>query len=126
MKKEGEKWGGILEIGLKSFYADKNFCKKFSDAKEIYYWELFVNDQGVGMSESVKTKIFDPFFTTKEVDKGTGQGLAIAHDVVTKKHNGTIKVDSVENEGTVFTISIPTQLPTVSNEERGQGSHKFN
>lgn len=70
MKEKGEKWGGVLEIGLRSFYADKRFCEKFPEAKEIFYWELFVNDDGIGMDESVRSKIFDPFFTTKDKEKG--------------------------------------------------------
>lgn len=59
------------------------------------------------MPPSVVDKIFDPFFTTKEVGRGTGQGLAIAHDIVTKKHNGSLEVSSEEGEGALFTIHLP-------------------
>jgi signal transduction histidine kinase len=52
-------------------------------------------------------KVFDPFFTTKGVGQGTGQGLAISHDVITRKHHGSIKVESVEGEGTTFTLLLP-------------------
>ena len=55
----------------------------------------------------VQQRIFDPFFTTKEVGKGTGQGLAIAHNVIVDKHGGTIKVASAPGEGTTFTIRLP-------------------
>lgn len=68
---------------------------------------ITIRDTGAGIPETVRDKIFDPFFTTKEVGRGTGQGLAIARDVVVGKHGGTIHVDSVVGEGTVFTIAIP-------------------
>src|SRR5688572_12825209 len=51
-----------------------------------------ISDTGCGMPPHIQQRIFDPFFTTKEVGKGTGQGLAIAHNVVVDKHGGSIKV----------------------------------
>ncbi|MFH0945073.1 MAG: PAS domain S-box protein [Planctomycetota bacterium] len=69
--------------------------------------EIRITDTGAGMPEGVKAKIFDPFFTTKEVGKGTGQGLSIAHNVITKKHGGTITVESEPGKGTIFTITLP-------------------
>ena len=59
------------------------------------------------MPPHVQQRIFDPFFTTKEVGKGTGQGLAIAHNVIVDKHGGTIKVASAPGAGTTFTIRLP-------------------
>ena len=70
-----------------------------------------VADTGKGMSEATRLKIFDPFFTTKEVGKGTGQGLAIVHDVVVVKHNGTIAVETKEGVGTTFLIRLPLDAP---------------
>ena len=66
-----------------------------------------VQDTGMGIPEKVRDKIFEPFFTTKEVGKGTGQGLAVSYDVVTRRHNGTIDLDSEEGKGTTFIIHIP-------------------
>jgi len=71
------------------------------------YVEIHISDTGAGMPESVKSRIFDPFYTTKKVGKGTGQGLAISHDVIVEKHNGTVTVKSVEDVGTTFIIRIP-------------------
>jgi two-component system, NtrC family, sensor kinase len=68
---------------------------------------LEIKDTGSGIPDEIKQKIFDPFFTTKEVGKGTGQGLAIAHTIIIKNHNGTIDVDSDLNQGTTFRIRIP-------------------
>ena len=66
-----------------------------------------MTDSGCGISKENLAKIFDPFFTTKEVGKGTGQGLTIAHDIVTNKHGGTLDVSSEEGIGTTFTITLP-------------------
>jgi two-component system sensor histidine kinase AtoS len=69
-----------------------------------------VRDTGRGISKVDLTKIFDPFFTTKE--KGMGLGLAVVHGII-KEHSGTIHVESEENVGTEFTISLPvTQIFT--------------
>jgi PAS domain S-box-containing protein len=66
-----------------------------------------ISDSGCGMPPHIQQRIFDPFFTTKEVGKGTGQGLAIAHNVVVDKHGGTIKVVSAPGAGTTFVIRLP-------------------
>ncbi|MEM9603566.1 MAG: ATP-binding protein [Pseudomonadota bacterium] len=70
-----------------------------------------IGDNGCGMPEDVKDKIFNPFFTTKEVGRGTGQGLAIAHDIVVKRHGGALRVESEEGVGTRFLIELPLGQP---------------
>jgi len=52
-------------------------------------------------------KTFDPFFTTKPTGQGTGLGLSLAYDIITKEHNGAIKVESKENKGSTFIINLP-------------------
>ncbi|NJN61960.1 MAG: PAS domain S-box protein [Coleofasciculaceae cyanobacterium RL_1_1] len=69
-----------------------------------------ISDNGVGISESTRKKIFDPFFTTKEIGKGTGMGMAIAHQIIVEKHKGTIQCHSIPNVGTEFEIEIPLVL----------------
>jgi len=69
--------------------------------------EICIRDNGKGMPASVREHIFDPFFTTKEMGKGTGQGLAIAHSVVTAKHQGELICESEEGSGASFTIRLP-------------------
>ncbi len=66
-----------------------------------------VKDNGVGMPEHIKEKIMQPFFTTKPTGEGTGLGLSLTYDMVVKGHGGTIKVNSVEGEGSEFTILLP-------------------
>ncbi len=69
--------------------------------------EIRIQDSGTGMPPHVVTRIFDPFFTTKAVGKGTGQGLAIAHQVIVVKHGGTIDVETTPGSGTTFVIRLP-------------------
>jgi two-component system, NtrC family, sensor kinase len=69
---------------------------------------ISIGDNGVGMSDEVKHKIFDPFYTTKEVGQGTGLGLAISVGII-HDHKGNIIVESTENIGTTFIITLPIQ-----------------
>ena len=62
---------------------------------------------GNGIPEAIKGKIFQPFFTTKPTGQGTGLGLSLAYDIVTKGHGGSLEVSSVPNEGTEFIIQLP-------------------
>jgi signal transduction histidine kinase len=68
--------------------------------------EIRIQDNGTGIPESLKAKIFQPFFTTKPTGQGTGLGLSLAYDIVTKGHGGTMQVETREGEGTVFIITI--------------------
>lgn len=69
--------------------------------------QITIADNGSGIPETVRSRIFDPFFTTKPIGKGTGLGLSISHQIVTEKHNGTMRCDSTPGEGTKFIIEIP-------------------
>ncbi len=82
---------------------------RISSSLEKKYAKIKIGDTGTGIPENIKTKIFDPFFTTKSVGKGTGQGLAIAYNVVTEKHGGTITLDTEVGQGTTFTIRLPLE-----------------
>jgi len=68
---------------------------------------LAVSDTGCGIAPEAIEKIFDPFYTTKEPGRGTGQGLSISHNIITKKHGGSFNVRSEVGQGTTFTISLP-------------------
>jgi two-component system, NtrC family, sensor kinase len=65
-----------------------------------------VKDNGIGMSESTKAKVFQPFFTTKPTGQGTGLGLSLAYDIVTKGHGGVFEVVSTEGVGTEFILKL--------------------
>ena len=58
------------------------------------------------MLESLKEKIFQPFITTKPTGSGTSLSLSLAYDIITKGHSGTLKVESVEGEGSEFVIGL--------------------
>ncbi|WP_041739841.1 AAA family ATPase [Calothrix sp. PCC 6303] len=68
-----------------------------------------IKDNGKGMTQEVKEHIFEHLYTTKGVGKGTGLGLAIAYQIITEKHGGTIDVKTSLGVGTEFTIVIPIQ-----------------
>jgi signal transduction histidine kinase len=79
---------------------------------------IVISDNGCGMPEENLPKIFEPFFTTKDGNKGTGLGLAITYGLV-KKLQGDITVKSKINEGTTFTITLPTQIQEELIEHEG-------
>jgi len=61
--------------------------------------EISVKDNGSGIPDKIKEKIFQPFFTTKPTGEGTGLGLSMSYDIVTKGHGGELKVETKEGEG---------------------------
>ncbi|HVE60545.1 MAG TPA: ATP-binding protein, partial [Chitinophagaceae bacterium] len=69
--------------------------------------EIRVIDNGNGIPENVLDKIFQPFFTTKPAGQGTGLGLSLSYDIITKGHGGHIKVKTKEGEFTEFIIQLP-------------------
>jgi CheY-like chemotaxis protein len=69
-----------------------------------------VKDTGMGIPRDIKDRIFDPFFTTKGF-QSTGLGLSVSYGII-NQHYGTIAVDSVEGEGTTFTIKLPSVKKT--------------
>lgn len=79
--------------------------------------EIKVKDDGVGIDQVTLSKIFDPFFTTKQGKGGTGLGLNIVFNIVTQTLNGRIAVSSELDQGTCFTINIPTELKDKDNNE---------
>lgn len=69
--------------------------------------EISVKDNGEGIHDSIKEKIFHPFFTTKPTGEGTGLGLSLSYDIVTKGHGGQLSLKTLAGEGTTFLIQIP-------------------
>lgn len=69
--------------------------------------EVTVKDNGPGIPEHALEKIFQPFFTTKPTGEGTGLGLSLSYDIITKGHGGELKVKTKEGEGARFTIALP-------------------
>lgn len=76
--------------------------------------EIRVIDNGTGIPESVKEKIFQPFFTTKPSGQGTGLGLSMSYDILTKGHGGDLTVETKVSDDlpkgqatTIFIVTLP-------------------
>ena len=80
----------------------ENVQRRLEDAIEIR-----VSDNGPGIPQQVREKVFEPFFTTKPTGSGTGLGLSMSYDIVTKGHGGTMEMESVEGKGAVFVVRLP-------------------
>ena len=70
--------------------------------------EICVRDNGLGIPQEVMDKIFQPFFTTKPTGQGTGLGLSLSYDIITKGHGGELKLQTQEGAFAEFIISIPS------------------
>ncbi|MGB5435104.1 MAG: ATP-binding protein, partial [Maribacter sp.] len=107
----------VLNLITNAFYAvnekkqkDNNFkpMVAVSTKKIGNQIRISVSDNGDGIPDKVKEKIFQPFFTTKPTGQGTGLGLSMSYDIITKGHGGELKVETKEGEGTTFIIQFPT------------------
>jgi signal transduction histidine kinase len=74
--------------------------------------QIDIADSGGGIPDAIAAKVFDPFFTTKEVGKGTGQGLAISHNIIVERHRGSLTFTSEPGVGTTFHIVLPVGGPS--------------
>lgn len=108
----------ILNIANNAFYAVKEKMKQsaaqayepkvvISSKKSRDEIEIRIKDNGMGIPRNVLGKIFQPFFTTKPTGQGTGLGLSLAYDIVTKGHGGQLAFVTDEGEGTEFIIQLP-------------------
>lgn len=71
---------------------------------------ISIADTGTGIPAEARAHVFDPFFTTKPVGQGTGQGLAIAHDIIVNKHGGSLSFETEPGVGTTFVVLLPLGL----------------
>ncbi len=69
--------------------------------------EIKVSDNGNGIPSNIADKIFQPFFTTKPTGQGTGLGLSLSYDIITKGHGGELKAESKAGEGSTFVMLLP-------------------
>ena len=68
---------------------------------------ISVKDNGPGIPQKILDKIFQPFFTTKPTGEGTGLGLSLAYDIVTKGHGGQLEAIATVTGGALFVITLP-------------------
>jgi two-component system NtrC family sensor kinase len=113
----------ILNLINNAFYAVNERQKKDKDSgykprvtlttrQEGKQVVIEVADNGTGMPDQVKEKIFQPFFTTKPTGEGTGLGLSLSYDIVTKGHGGTMQVETKEGVGTRFNVQLKSNDKT--------------
>jgi len=104
--------------GLKNYEPTVSIStKKSKDSIEIK-----VTDNGNGIPKGIKEKIFQPFFTTKPTGQGTGLGLSMSYDIITKGHGGKLQVETQENQGTTFTITLPIKNSKKADEHENISS----
>ncbi len=100
----------LLNLFNNAFYAasqSENPTIKVVTKQEKEYLIIEVNDNGKGIPNDILPKIFQPFFTTKPTGEGTGLGLSLSYDIITKGNNGKIEVLSEEGKGATFVIKLP-------------------
>ncbi len=106
----------ILNLIVNSAHAISNAAEKNGNGKgtitistrqEGDWARIAVADTGAGIPTEIRSRVFEPFFTTKEVGKGTGQGLALAHAAIVKRHQGQLWFESELGHGTTFFIRLP-------------------
>ncbi|WP_017660645.1 trifunctional serine/threonine-protein kinase/ATP-binding protein/sensor histidine kinase [Baaleninema simplex] len=97
--------------------------RSYQELKESPHWiaietelsedgeRVFVRiaDNGIGMSEEVRSNMFERQFTTKPVGKGTGLGLSISRQIIVEKHGGAIACHSELGKGTTFEMELPRE-----------------
>lgn len=85
---------------------DNMYDNKDNNLSENYgKWQLNIRDTGCGMSEETLKHVFTPYFTTKET--GAGLGLAMCRQII-ESHGGKIKAESAPNQGSIFTVILPS------------------
>ena len=97
---EGEGYSPTIDVNV-------SLAQHGADEGEL---SIAIADNGMGMTPEVKEKIFENFFTTKPAGQGTGLGMAITYEIITKNHNGKLLVDTEPKVGTTFTFIIPVKI----------------
>ena len=107
----------LLNLITNAFHAVNEQKEKAGDGYEPTVWiqtrktekgvEISVRDNGGGIPEAIRDKIFQPFFTTKPTGEGTGLGLSMSYDIVTKGHGGNLRVQTKAGTGSEFIVTLP-------------------
>jgi signal transduction histidine kinase len=107
----------ILNLLTNAFYAVNERKKsneegyqpivRFRTKRQGNRVQISIGDNGLGIPASIVEKVFQPFFTTKPAGEGTGLGLSLCYDMITKGNGGELKLETKEGEGTTFTINLP-------------------
>ena len=109
----------LLNLLTNAFHAVKERKASEAEGYEPTVWvktektpdgvQISVHDNGGGIPEPLRDKIFQPFFTTKPTGEGTGLGLSMSYDIVTKGHGGKMEMQSEIGKGTGFMVNLPAE-----------------
>ncbi len=107
----------LLNVFTNAFYAVQQKARSAGPAyhpevqvrtqREAGQVKIQIRDNGTGVPEAIRQKIFQPFFTTKPTGEGTGLGLSLSYDIITKGHGGTFALASEAGEFTELTLTLP-------------------
>jgi PAS domain S-box-containing protein len=97
---------GHVRIGVSPLRMAGLLCSGCRQSVDGRFVELFVEDDGQGMTAELMERIFEPFFSTKETGKGSGMGLAMVHGIV-HEHGGHVIVESSPGRGSRFRVVWP-------------------
>jgi signal transduction histidine kinase len=87
--------------------------------------EVQFADDGIGMSEDVQRRAFEPFFTTRRGRGGTGLGLHIVYNLVTRPLGGRLRLESQPGQGTSFIIRLPLVAPRSESADGSRAAPSF-
>jgi PAS domain S-box-containing protein len=109
----------ILNNGAHAMYETRNerpsqFILRVMSERDMVRVEI--EDNGPGMTDSVRRRIFEPFFTTKKVGLGTGLGLSVSYFIITEHHEGTLHAESSPGRGARFIIRLPVGVPRAAEQ----------
>lgn len=99
----------ILDNAVGAIKETGDIWIRMNEDKENKNLIIEIEDNGIGMDEETSRKVFNPFFTTKPVGQGTGLGMSITYKII-KNHQGNIRVESKQNVGTKFIITLPINI----------------
>jgi PAS domain S-box-containing protein len=123
MRPRGQKRGGRVLMDLRLFHPDQDFLSTNLGASKEDYWQITVQDEGVGIPRHILNKIFDPFFTTKPDESSSGLGLAMVH-AIAHQHSGFVDVRSDPGTGSEFLVYLPAVHGETEQNQAGRNSNK--
>lgn len=100
--------GGLLTLDVQRAGLHEGFAEPDQE-----YFQIRISDTGIGVPESIASRIFNPFYSAWPEGEGLGLGLSIARQIV-KNHHGKLMFESVENQGTTFSLYLPVASPSLS------------